>query len=192
MAKLEHYALDFDAIVPTLEEFFNDKEGIEFSFEQTNEFTYKVSVSKANIKKPGLLTIYNKQGLYCMVPGGTPALVGMCKDCCDFIKQRLQIPNAVRQSFSIKDVDSELAEACLVCLAADYTLSAEKGDVDTFIIAAQTELFDHRRLIIPQKLVPHLQLHRLVVVRHALTPVCSWCCRRSCAVWRHPGACRPV
>lgn len=129
MAKLEHYALDFDAIVPTLEEFFNDKEGIEFSFEQTNEFTYKVSVSKTNIKKPGLLTIYNKQGLYCMVPGGTPALVGMCKDCCDFIKQRLQIPNAVRQSFSIKDVDSELAEACLVCLAADYTLSAEKGDV---------------------------------------------------------------
>lgn len=129
MGKQNHYALDFDAIVPTLEEFFHEKEGLEFSFEQTNEFTYKVSVSKASIKKPGLLTIYNKQGLYCMVPEGTPALVGICKECCDFIIQRLQIPDAVRQSFSIKEVDSELTEACLVCLGENYTLSAEKGDV---------------------------------------------------------------
>jgi len=129
MAKLEHYALDFDAIVPTLEVFFSDKEGLEFSFEQTNDFTYRVSVSKANIKKPGLLTIYNRQGLYCLDPGGTPALIGVCKDCSDFIIQRLQIPNAARQSFSIKDVDSELAEACLACLGENYTLSEDKGDV---------------------------------------------------------------
>lgn len=129
MGKLEHYALDFDAIGPTLEELFNDKEGIEFSFEQTNEVTYRVLISKADIKKPGVLTIYNKQGLYCLDLGGSPKLLGLCTECRDFIIQRLKIPNAARQSFSIKDVDSELAAACLVCLGDNYTLSAEKGDV---------------------------------------------------------------
>lgn len=129
MGKLEHYALDFDAIEPTLEEYFHDKEGLEYSFEQTNDVTYRVSISKANIKKPGLLTIYNKQGLYCLDLGGTQKLLGLCTECRDFIIQRLQISNSVRQSFSIKDVDSELAEACLVCLGENYTLSKEKGDV---------------------------------------------------------------
>lgn len=61
MGKLEHYALDFDAIEPTIAEFFQDKAGVTYSFEQENEFTYKVSVVKENIKKPGLLIIYNKR-----------------------------------------------------------------------------------------------------------------------------------
>lgn len=129
MGKLEHYALDFDAIEPTLEEFFQDKGELEYSFAQENDFTYRLSVTKPNIKKPGLLFIYNKQGLYCMDPKGTPALLGVCSDCRDFILQRLQIPNAVRQSFAIKDVDSELAAACIVCLGESYTVSADKGDV---------------------------------------------------------------
>lgn len=129
MGKLDHYALDFDAIEPTLAEFFQNKGDLACSFEQVNNYTYKVSVSKPNLKKPGLLTIYNKQGLYCMDIGGTPALVGVCSDCRDFILQRLQIPNAVRQTFSIKGVDSELAAACIVCLGSNYTVSADKGDV---------------------------------------------------------------
>lgn len=130
MGKLEHYALDFDAIEPTIAEFFQDKVGITYSFEQVNEFAYKVSVVKENIKKPGSLIIYNKQGLYCMdANNGTPALRGLCAECRDFILQRLKIPNAVRQTFSIKGVDSELTEACLLCLGENYTLSDEKGDV---------------------------------------------------------------
>lgn len=129
MGKLEHYALDFDAIEPTLAEFFQNKGDLSYSFVQENDFTYRLSVTKSNIKKPGLLFIYNKQGLYCMDPGGTPALKGICSDCRDFIIQRLQIPNAVRQSFSIKDVDAELAAACVVCLGENYTVSEDKGDV---------------------------------------------------------------
>lgn len=129
MAKLEHYALDFEAIEPTIADFFSETNGIEYSFEKVNDFTHKLSVSKENIKKPGILTIYNKQGLYCFDVGGTPSLKGFCSDCRDFVIQRLQIPNAVRQTFSIKDVDLELIEACLVCLGENYTLSDEKGDV---------------------------------------------------------------
>ncbi len=129
MGKLEHYALDFDAIETTLAEFFHDKKEIEYLFEQTNDVTYRVSVSKADIKKPGVLTIYNKQGLYCMDLGGTPKLLSVCTECRDFIIQHLRISSAVRQTFSIKDVDSELAEVCLACLGDNYTLSDEKGDV---------------------------------------------------------------
>lgn len=129
MAKLEHYALDFDAIEPTIADFFSDKNGFEYSFEKVNDFTHKLSVSKENNKKPGILTIYNKQGLYCFDVGGTPRLKELCSDCRDFVIQRLQISNAVRQTFSIKDVDAELTEACLVCLGENYTLSDEKGDV---------------------------------------------------------------
>lgn len=129
MGKLEHYALDFDAIEPTLAEYFQDKGNLDYTYEQVNDFTYRVSVTKENVKKPGLLIIYNKQGLYCMDPGGTPTLKGICTDCRDYIIQRLQIPNAVRQSFCIKDVDAELAAACVVCLGANYTVSDEKGDV---------------------------------------------------------------
>lgn len=129
MGKLKHYALDFDALEPTLVEFFQDKEDIQYSFEQVNEFTQKVAVSKTNLKRPGLLIIYNKQGLYCMDISGTPSLHGICADCRDFIIQHLQIPNAVRQTFSIKDVDPVLAAACIVCLGENYTLSQEIGDV---------------------------------------------------------------
>lgn len=129
MAKLDHYALDFDAIEPTIADFFSDKNGFEYSFERVNDFTHKLSVSKETIKKPGILTIYNKQGLYCFDVGGALALKGLCSDCRNFVIQRLQIPNAVRQTFSIKDVDAELTEACLLCLGENYTLSDEKGDV---------------------------------------------------------------
>lgn len=129
MGKLEHYALDFDAIEPTIADFFSDKNGFEYSFVEVNNFTHKMSVSKETVKKPGILTIYNKQGLYCFDVGGTPTLKGLCGDCRDFIIQRLQIPNAVRQTFSIKDVDAELTEACLICLGENYTLSDEQGDV---------------------------------------------------------------
>ena len=129
MGKLEHYALDFDAIEATLEEYFSDKDGLEFAFEKVNDVTYKVSVSKENIKKPGMLVIYNKQGLYCLNPDvGAQALRSVCAECRDFIIQRLQIPNAVRQSFSIKNVDAELAAACVVCLGENYTVSNDKGE----------------------------------------------------------------
>jgi len=130
MGKLEHYALDFDAIESTLAEYFHDKDNLEYTFKQVNDFTYKVSVTKEKIKKPGLLIIYNKQGLYCMDPNvGTPALRGICTECMDFILQRLRIPNTERQSFSIKNVDSELAAACVIFLENNYTVSADKGDV---------------------------------------------------------------
>lgn len=129
MGKLEHYALDFDAIEPTLAEYFQEKCDLRYSFEQVNDYTYRVSVMKEGIKKPGLLMIYNKQGLFCMDLGGAQALVGVCADCRDYLIQRLQIPNAEKQSFSIKDVDAELAAACVVCLEDNYTVSEDKGDV---------------------------------------------------------------
>lgn len=79
--------MEFDAIEPTLAalaEYFQDKGNLDYTFEKVNDFTYKVSVTKKDIKKPGLLVIYNKQGLYCMDPGGTPSLKGICTDCRDF------------------------------------------------------------------------------------------------------------
>lgn len=129
MGKLEHYALDFDAIESTLEDFFSEKGDTTYTFIQDNEFTYRLNIIKTGVKKPGIVLIYNKQGLYCLSIAGAPVLNALCKDCCDFILQRLQIPNAVRQAFSIKNVDAELAAACVVCLGENYTVSNEKGDV---------------------------------------------------------------
>ena len=62
MAKLEHYALDFDAIEPTIADFFSETNGIEYSFERVNDFTHKLSVSKENIKKPGITNYIQQTG----------------------------------------------------------------------------------------------------------------------------------
>lgn len=129
MAKLKHYALDFDAIESTLEEFFSDKPAYKHQFTQENDFTYKVSISDDRCKKPGVLTIYNKQGLYCLDVGGTPNLTPLCRSCVDFLIERLQIPSKERQSFSIKGIDSDIVELCLQYLGTSYTLSEDRGDV---------------------------------------------------------------
>lgn len=129
MAKLPHFALDFDAIEPTLDEFFSTRTGYSHAFFQENDFTYKVSVQNDNGKKPGLITIYNKQGLYCMDIGGAPQFASICHSCSDFILERLKIPSAERLSFSVKNVDVDIVELCLQYLDKNYTLSDEKADV---------------------------------------------------------------
>jgi len=129
MAKLQHFALDFEAIEPTIEEFFADKAAYTHRFFQEDEYTYKVLISDGHCKKPGLVIIYNKQGLYCLDVGGTPALSSLCNACIDFIKERLLIPSAERQSFSIKGVDSDIVELCLRYLGTNYFLSDDKQDV---------------------------------------------------------------
>lgn len=129
MAKLEHYALDYDAIEATLEEFFSDKEGYSYAYEKVEDYIDRVVIGKEQVKKPGILRIYNKQGLYCMVVEGTPSLKTICNECKSFIIERLQIPSAIRQSFSVKNVDAELAEACLVCLGENYIIGNDLGDI---------------------------------------------------------------
>lgn len=130
MAKQEHYALDYDAIEATLEEFFSERDGYTYAYEKVEDYIYRVVIGKEQVKKPGILRIYNKQGVYCMVVEGTPSLNAICNECKDFIIERLQIPSAIRQSFSVKGVDAELAEACLVCLGENYILSDEQGDIN--------------------------------------------------------------
>lgn len=129
MSKLPHYALDFDAIEPTLEEFFAEKAGYVHHFIQENEYTYKVQVSDGKCKKPGLVVIHNKQGLYCLDVGGTPSLSHLCRTCIDFILERLQLPSVERQSISIKGVDADIVEICLQYLGENYILSDDKKDV---------------------------------------------------------------
>ncbi len=129
MSKLEHYALDFEAIEPTLDEYFSSMTGYTHTFTQPNEYTYRVSINDGKNKKPGLINIYNRQGLYCMDIGGTPSLASICKNCSEFIVERLQIPSAERQSFTIRGVDSDVAELCLHYLGENYTLSKDKEDV---------------------------------------------------------------
>jgi len=129
MAKLTHYALDFDAIEPTLDEYFTTQPGYTHEFSQVNDFTYKLSVSDGICKKPGVLMIYNRQGLYCMDVVGTPHLAPVCRSCSEFIKERLQIPSAERQTFTVRGVDPDIAELCLQYLDANYVLSSDKKDV---------------------------------------------------------------
>lgn len=129
MAKLPHYALDFDAIEPTIEEFFSGKAGYVHNFIKEDEYTYKVEVSDGKCKKPGLVIIHNKQGLYCLDVGGTPSLSPLCRTCIDFILERLKLPSVERQSVSFKGVDADIVEICLQYLGDNYVLSEDKKDV---------------------------------------------------------------
>lgn len=133
MATEPHYALNFDAIEPTLAEFFKNEAGYEYQFEKEDDTTHNLKIwsvdNGGRCKKPGIIKIYCRQGCYCLIVQGNPKISKKSNACKEYILDSLRIPAFDAKTFVLKEVDSELLNLFIQSLKEGYTVSDEKGDV---------------------------------------------------------------
>lgn len=131
MAKMLHYALNFDAIEPTIAEFFSDKPDYEYEFVEEKSYMHALKIWKVEsgtrCKKPGIVTIYNKQGRYCLVGEGATQLRKVVEDCKDFLIEELRLPDADLRCFVLKGVERELFNAFMDIIRKELTIAEGKS-----------------------------------------------------------------
>ena len=133
MASEQHYSLNFDAIEPTIDAFFEDKPDYKYEFVKNVDASHTLRIWKDNngvvSKKKGGLRIYNKQGLYCLVVEGSLNFKTISTECKEYLIEKLRLPDVDLKCFVLRDVDSDLYNAFVDIVKNEYTVKERENSI---------------------------------------------------------------